>query len=108
MPAFTPQSLDTVLNAVTWTAIVPPDNFDHVTVSNLMGAATLRVRTVATDATTELVIPAGTERVVIQSPPRLNTNPSAKQVNYRFPSGVVAFSMKADSGTGTGGSLVWA
>lgn len=108
MSAFTPQSLDGVLNAVTWTAIAPAANFDHVTISNLMGSATIRVRTVQGDASTEIVIQAGTERLLHQTPPRSNVQSSIYPITFRFPSGVTAFYLKADSGVGTGATLVWA
>lgn len=104
---FAQQALDGVLNAVTWTSIAPPMGADHVVVSNLMGVATVRVRTASGDATTEIQIPAGSERALVVTPPRLNSKPGALQVNFRFLSGVVAFYMKADSGTGTGAALVW-
>lgn len=107
MAAFQVQALDGVLNAVTWTAIAPTANWDHVTVSNLFGSAQVRVRSTSGDATTEIVIPVGTERVIVSAPPRVNTRQGTTQVNFRFASGVTAFAMKADSGTGTGASLVW-
>lgn len=108
MPSFLPQSLSGVLNAATWTAIAPSGNWDHVVCSNLDGAAAVRIRTSSGDAGTEIIVPVGTERVIVSSPPRVNTTQGSKQVNYRFLDGVTVFYMKTDSGTGTGMSLVWA
>lgn len=108
MPAFTPQTLDGVLNAVTWTPITPPAHFDQALVSNLNGAVGLKLRTVQGDATTEIAIAAGREQNIVVPPPRVNTQPGVTGTNYRFPSTTVAFYLKADSGTGTGAFLLWA
>jgi hypothetical protein len=108
MPAFTPQALDGVINAAGWTAISAPGDFDHVVISNKNGAVGMKLRTAQGDVSTELPIAAGVEQPIAVPPPRVNTKPGAAGTNYRFRSGVVAFYLKADSGTGTGAFLLWA
>jgi hypothetical protein len=84
-----------VLDPASWTAVTPPFACDSVLISNLAGAAVLRLRTIATDPTTELTIDANTERM-IAAPFTLRGSSDAS----RFRDGQVAFSLKPDAGTG--------
>jgi hypothetical protein len=104
---FMPYALDGLVNSAGWTAIAPAVGWDSVVVSNLSGAAVLRLRRIAGDPSTEVVINTGFQQPLVLNAQRENTNPAAKQVSYRFPAGVVAFYLKTDSGTGTGMSLLW-
>jgi hypothetical protein len=98
--AFAVTSLAGTLDPGTWTPVVSTADYDNANVSNLLGAAVLRVRTDPTDATTEIQVNVGAEQLIAGS-----LNRSERRA--RFLNGVTAFYVKPDSGTGSGQKVIW-
>jgi hypothetical protein len=80
-----------------WTDVAAPDDYNHVAIEDTAGNG-VRWRTDKTDATTEKTIRAGAEQAI--------AIPQAGALGFRFPKGVVRFSVKPVSGTGPV-ALVW-
>lgn len=85
---------------VSWTAVVPPDNYDNVLIDNTQGSDVLKIRR-QSGVAQEITVAAGGERLL--APPR----PHTSGVDFRFPSGTNAFFVQYVSGSATV-NFVWA
>lgn len=107
MPApFEIQDLDGTLDPNAWTAIVAPDNWDALVISNSNGGAALTLK--AASGADTVAIAIGASQALSPPPPRQNARHTAAGVNYRFGKGAVMGYLQPASGTGAGMFLLWA